>query len=532
MDRERKPASSRNALQNLFQGRLFAIATTLWLCTLSPLAAQDIQLNVVERTLKNGMKVLMVERHQSPTVSLYLRFRVGGVDDPKGRTGIAHILEHMMFKGTKTYGTTNYEAEVPLTEKIDRIYAELEQERQKLDSPMEYPDEAKIRQLQEQMAVLQQEEKKYVVNDELWQTYQRLGGVGLNASTGDDSTQYFVQLPSNQLEVWAYLEADRLANPVFREFYPERDVVHEERRMRTDTQPEGLLWENFAATAFQAHPYRNPVIGWPSDIDNLKREEVLEYFKTFYAPNNCIVAIVGDIDPDRTLAILEKYFGAIPPHTQPRRYISEEPPQQGERRVSVVQDAQPRLILGYHIPQIGHEDTYALDVLAQLLGGVSQSSRTGRLYRALVLDKKVALEVGAGAMTSQYPNLFMISATPAQGKTTPEVEQAIYEEIEKLQKTPPTDEELSRVRNAVDASLLRALRSNSGVARVITATEHLAGTWRYLFTEREKTKAVTAEDVQRIAKKYFGEENRTVAELRPKAASSSPASAATSSSQP
>src|SRR3990167_4384718 len=232
------------------------------------LAGQQLKLNVVEKTLKNGMRVLLVERHDSPTVAFYLRVRVGGVDDPQGKTGIAHILEHMMFKGTKTYGTTNYEAEVPLTEKIDRIYAELEQERQKLDSPMEYPDEAKIRQLQEQMAVLQQEEKKYVVNDELWQTYQRLGGVGLNASTGDDSTQYFVQLPSNQLEVWAYIEADRLANPVFREFYSERDVVHEERRMRTDTQPTGLLWENFQAAAFLAHPYRNPVIGCPSAIDN------------------------------------------------------------------------------------------------------------------------------------------------------------------------------------------------------------------------------------------------------------------------
>ncbi|MBI4460811.1 MAG: insulinase family protein [Acidobacteria bacterium] len=497
------------------------------LCTLAPLAAQEIELNVIERSLKNGMKVLMVERHQSPTVALHLRFRVGGVDDPKGRTGIAHFLEHMMFKGTKTYGTTNYNAEAPVMEKIDRIYEELDRERQGSNSASQKPDETKIGELEKQMAALEEEQKKYVVSDELWQTYQRLGGVGLNASTGDDSTQYFVQLPSNQLEVWAYLESDRLANPVFREFYPERDVVHEERRMRTDTQPEGLLWENFMAAAFHAHPYRNPVIGWPSDIDNFKREEVLEYFKTFYAPNNAIAAIVGDIDPDKTMALLEKYFGAIPPHTQPRRYISEEPQQHGERRVSVTQDAQPRLVIGYHIPQIGHDDTFALDVLAQVLGGVSPSSRTGRFYQSLVLEKKVALDVDAGAYTSQYPHLFVISATPAQGKAIQEVEQAIYAEIENIQKVPPTDEELTRVRNAVDASLLRALRSNNGVARIIASTEHLAGTWRYLFTEREKTKAVTAEDVQRVGKQYFSEENRTVGELRSKgAATEEPRSAA------
>ncbi|OFV96837.1 MAG: hypothetical protein A3F68_01140 [Acidobacteria bacterium RIFCSPLOWO2_12_FULL_54_10] len=482
--------------------------------TVLSLRAQDIPLNVVERSLKNGMKVLMVERHDSPTVSLYLRFRVGGVDDPKGRTGIAHLLEHMMFKGSKTYGTTNYASETPVMEKIDQVYAQLEAERQKANSPVSQPDPARIKDLEDQMKALQEEQKQFVVNDELWQTYQRLGGVGLNASTGDDSTQYFVQLPSNQLDVWAYLEADRLANPVFREFYPERDVVHEERRMRTDTQPEGLLWEKFMATAFEASPYQNPVIGWPSDLENMRREEVLEYFKTFYAPNNAIAAIVGDIDPDKTFAIMEKYFGPIPSQPQPRRYISQEPPQKSERRIALFFDAQPQLMIGYHIPQIGHKDTYALDVLGQVLGGVSRGSRTGRLYKSLVLDKKVALEVDCGANTALYPNLFIISATPAENASPADVERAIYEEILRLEKEPPTDEELARVRNSVDASLIRGLRSNSGVARVIASAEHVAGTWRYIFSERDELKAVSAQDVQRVAKQYFGEDNRTVGEIR------------------
>jgi predicted Zn-dependent peptidase len=482
------------------------------------LCAQNVELNVVERTLKNGMTVLMVERHDAPTVALYLQFKVGGVDDPAGKTGIAHLLEHMMFKGTKTFGTTNYPAEIPLMEKIDRLYRELAVERAKGRTPLHAADENKIQDLQEQLRALQEEQKQYIVSDELSQAYQRLGGVGMNASTGDDSTQYFVQLPSNQLEVWAMLEADRIANPIFREFYPERDVVHEERRMRTDTNPRGLLWENFIATAFLAHPYRQPVVGWASDIDGMTREEVLQYFKTFYAPNNAIVTIVGDIDPEKTVGLLEKYFGAIPPQPQAARAITQEPEQRGERRVMVTYDAQPQLYIGFHIPQTGHEDTFALDVMAQLLTGVTRGSRTGRLYRSLVLDKQVALDADAGASTSLYPNLFIITATPAQGKSVQEVEQAIYAEIEKLQEELATPEEIDRVRNAADASFIRALRSNMGIARMISYVEYVAGDWRFLFTEREKLKSVTAEQVQQVARRYFSPQNRTVAELRPTSA--------------
>jgi predicted Zn-dependent peptidase len=288
--------------------------------------------------------------------------------------------------------------------------------------------------------------------------------------------------------------------------------------MRTDNEPEGLLWENFSAAAFEAHPYRRPVIGWPSDIDSLRREEVLQYFKTFYAPNNAITAIVGDIDPVKTQALLEKTLGAVPSQPQPQRHISEEPEQQGERRVVLVQDAQPQLYIGYHIPREGDDDTYALDVMGMLLSGVTRGSRTGRLYRSLVLDKKVALEADGEADTSLYPNLFIFSATPAQGKTAEDVEQAIYEEIEKLQKTPPTEEEMQRVRNANDANFIRALRSNMGVARILAYVQHIAGDWHYLFTEQEKERAVTAAQVQEVAKKYFDPQNRTVAELHSKPA--------------
>src|ERR1051325_913043 len=328
---------------------------------LTALYAQNVDLKVIEHTLKNGMKVLMVERHDSPTVALYMQFKVGAVDDPEGKSGIAHMLEHMMFKGSQMYGTTNYKAEVPIMAKIDQTYSDLAAERAKRDSPFQKADEDKIKKLEDQLKSLEEEQKKYIVTDELSQTYGRLGGVGMNATTGNDSTQYFVQMPSNQLEVWAMLEADRIANPVFREFYSERDVVHEERRMRTDTEAEGLLWENFSAAAFHAHPYQRPVIGWPSDIDSLRRDEVLQYFKTFYAPNNAITAIVGDIDPVKTEALLEKYLGAVPSQPQPQRHITEEPIQEGERRVALSLDAQPQVYIGYHIPREGEDDTYALD---------------------------------------------------------------------------------------------------------------------------------------------------------------------------
>ena len=479
-------------------------------------SAQDVKLNVVERSLKNGMKVLMVERHDSPTVALHLRFRVGSVDDPRGQTGIAHMLEHMMFKGTKNYGTTNYQAEVPVMNKIDQLAAEEQRERAKRFSAFDKPDEAKIKKLQEEMKAALDEQRKYIVKDEMWQTYQRVGAVGMNASTGEDSTQYFVSLPSNQLELWAYLESDRIANPVFREFYSERDVVHEERRMRTDDEPQGALWENFLSTAFQAHPYRHPTIGWASDIDGFKREEVLSYFKTFYAPNNCIAVLVGDIDPDKTMAIMEKYFGALPAQKLPPRAITEEPPQTGERRVTISMDAQPQVFVGYHIPVIGDEDTYALEVMGALLSGDTPQSRTGRLYKSLILDKKVALRTFGDAMTYLYPSLFLIGGTPAQGRTNEDVEKAIYEEIVKLQKEPPTDDELTRVRNGVDASLIRSLRSNFFLAETLATAEHLTGSWRYLLTERDTLKTVTGKVVQRVAQKYFKEENRTVAEMKTK----------------
>jgi predicted Zn-dependent peptidase len=509
--------------------RLGALVLVLALAvpSVSHTRAAEVKLDVTKHVLKNGMRLLIVERHDAPTVATHLRFNVGGVDDPKGQTGIAHLLEHMMFKGTTTFGTTDSSAEAPLLARLDELWAQLDAEKSKASNPFEKPDTARIEAIQKEIADATAKHKQYVVKNELWQTYQRLGGTGLNASTGDDSTQYYVQLPSNQLEIWAKLESDRIANPVFREFYSERDVVHEERRLRTDTQPRGLFQEAFSSTAYIAHPYRQPVVGWSSDIDSTVRSEVLDYFRTFYAPNNCIAVLVGDLDPQKTIALVEKYFGPIPAKPQPRRRITEEPPQTGERRVAMSLDAAPSLSMAWHVPAQGHPDAPALTVASQILSGSGGGgfggggprgrgrggSATGRFQRKLVQEQQVALNAMAMSRPGRYPGLFTASATPAPGKSLDDLEKAVLAEVERLATDAPTEEELGRVRNAVEAMGVRQLSSNMGIANAIASAEALSGDWHWLDKERELLRAVTAEDVQRVVKTYLTKDNRTVGQL-------------------
>lgn len=488
-----------------------------------------VQLSVTRHVLDNGMVILLVPRREAPVVATYLRFGVGGVDDPKGQTGIAHLLEHMMFKGTKSFGTTDYEAEVPLMKRLDELWEALDRERSRSQSPFAEDNRDKIHELEAEIEDVSEKQRQFVVKNELWQIYQRCGGVGLNASTGNDSTQYYVELPSNQLELWAACESDRILNPVFREFYSERDVVHEERRLRTDSQPRGLFREAFQQTAFSAHPYRQPVVGWPSDIDGTERREVLAYFKTYYAPNNCIAALVGDLDVESTITLMKKYFGPIPRKETPRRHITTEPRQRGERRLVMTLDSAPSLTMAWHAPAAGHPDADALNVASQVLsgsrggaGGRGRGGRrggrgggsSGRFAKALVRGREVALNVSASFRPALYPSLFTVSATPAPGIDLEELEEAVIEELERLTVALPTEEELSRVRNGIEARAIRSLGSNTGIARALANAEALAGDWRYVDTERERLKAVTAADIARVVKTYFTSENRTVGYLR------------------
>ena len=470
-------------------------------------AAEEISLDVREHTLPNGLQVLLVPRRGSPTVATYLRFKVGSVQEHNGITGIAHFLEHMMFKGTGRIGTRDYAAEAPLIASIERLQADLAVEQAKGQAA----DPDRLRHLRAELGATREAQRRYVIPNELSEIYRRHGAVGLNASTSHDGTQYYVQLPANRLEVWAILESDRMANPVLREWLAERDVVHEERRLRYETSPAGTLYETLRATAYLAHPYRHPVIGWPSDVEVLRPDQLAAYFRAYYAPNNAVAVLVGDLDPDATLAIIARYFGPIPAQPLPRPAITAEPEQRGERRVSVEFDAQPQVLIGYHLPALGHPDTYALSVLGSLLA----TGRTSRFFRALVEGKGLALSVNGGAGIQQHAGLFTIYGVPRAPHTTGALEEVIYAELGRLVAEAPSEGELLKVRNQIDVSLLRSLASHASLAAQLGNVQALTGNWRGMLESRRWMKAVTATDVQRVARQYLTPARRTVVTLVP-----------------
>jgi predicted Zn-dependent peptidase len=491
-----------SSLRRLSRALLLGLAVLLW-ALLGQAFASGLKLHVVEHRLRNGMRFFLMERRVSPTVACLIRFQVGSRLEAPGRTGISHLLEHMMFKGTRQVGTLDYEAEARLLKKLD----ELEARRRKLEAS----DGQALQALEKEIEEIRAKHARYVVKNELWHLYQRHGGVSLNAGTSRDGTTYVVELPANKIELWAFLESDRMADPVFREFYRERDVVLEERRLRIDSDPEGLLWERFMAAAYIAHPYRFPIIGWADDVRRFSRSEVEAYFSRFYSPANAFGVIVGDIDIDEVKKLLDGTFGAIPAREPPEVRLPSEPPQKGERRIVVRFEAEPRLIMGYHIPAVGHPDTYPLKVLAALLS----RGRTSRFYKELIDRKRIAVEAEAEAGIWKDPGLFLIGAAPRAPHTIEELEEAIEAEIERLKSEGPTRWEIEKTRNQIDAAAVEHLRTNIGIAYQIVRAVAAVGDWRYIERERELLKAVRAEDVQRVARKYLTRENRTVALLLP-----------------
>lgn len=487
-------------MKKLYFLSLFTLSLSLYATLVLGEGLED---KVIEHRLGNGMKLLMVERHASPTVAAWIRFKVGSVNERSDERGIAHLLEHMLFKGTKTIGTKNYAAEVPILKQIEETAQMLMAEKLKRDKG----DKKKIKELSDLLATLQAEEDKYVVPDEYSEIFAKSGGVGFNAFTSKDTTAYMINLPANKLELWAAIQADRMLNPVLRQFYTERDVVMEERRRSYDAEPAGKLWENFMATAFQAHPYGKPVIGWPSDIENLSRTEAEDFLHRYYAPNNAVVAVIGDIDPKKTIELVEKYFAQIPPGTPVPPVAAVEPQQAGERRTEIIGDAEPELIIGFHKPTLPAPDDYVFDVIDMLIA----DGRTSRLYKKLVEEKQLATEVSTSTVPGNlYPNLFIIGATPRAPHTVREVEDAIYGELERLKNEKVTQRELQRILNNLEASEIRSMGSNGGLAYRLTEYESTAGTWRYFFEHRKNLAKVTPEDIMRVARKYLVRENRTV----------------------
>ncbi len=488
---------------------VMGIAVALFL----PVGAQsltDFEKKVHEFTLDNGLKFLVLERHEAPVVSFNTYADIGSVDEVKGITGMAHVFEHMAFKGSKTVGTLDYAGEVQAMEKVDEAFLALKKER----SQGNRADPKRLAELQEGLEEAQENASKFLIHDEFEEAFIRAGSVGLNASTSSDATRYVVNLPSNKVELWMALESDRFLNPVLREFYKEKDVVKEERRMRTESSPRGRLMEEFLAVAFKAHPYGEPTIGHMSDVETMTRSEAKAFFQKYYVPGKLTLAIVGDVHVEEIRSLAETYFGRLPAAPTPDPVETVEPPQTGQRRVVVEDPSQPWVVMGYHTPDINHADNAVLEAISDILG----SGRTSRLYKSLVKEKKIAVNASAfqGFPGSKYPGLFVFFATPSQGHTTQECEDAVSVEIERLKTEQVSSQDLEKFKTRSRASVVRALTSNRGLARQLTFYEVVTGDWRNLFKQLDEIERVTAQDIQRVTREYFTSKNSVVGVIETK----------------
>lgn len=473
----------------------------------SCLQAQDLnefQKRVTEFSLPNGMRFLVLERHAAPTVAFNAFVNAGSVDDPAGESSMAHMFEHMIGKGTTTVGSQNWTEEQKALARVEKVYDRMEQEKRKANRA----DPAKLKELEAELRDSIETANKYVDQNAYTRVIEEQGGVGFNAGTAKDYTTYFYSLPANKTELWFLLSSEWFKRPVFREFYKERDVVREERRMRVESSTQGKLAELLLATAFMAHPYRN-MIGWASEIEQLRAKGAEEFYQKYYAPGNVTIAVVGDVTAAQIRTLAEKYFTGIPARPLPPPVSIEEPKQEGERIATLESASQPWLLVGYKRPEQTHKDDPVLDVIA----GILSSGRTGTLYKELVRDKRIAAAAQAiGSFPGgKYPNLFVLFDAPAAGRTVEENQKALDDVIDRLKRERVDDATLQRVKTKLRAGLIRQLDSNTGLASQLPFYEVNYGDWKVMFTGLQDIEKVTAEDVQRVAREYFTRDNRTVA---------------------
>jgi len=410
--------------------------------------------DVKEYKLDNGLKVLLLEEHKAPVAVFQIWYKVGSMYEPYDRAGISHMLEHMMFRGTKKHGPKTFSKLV-----------------------------------------------------------QRYGGSD-NAFTSQDYTAYFQTFASDRIWLSLDLESDRMTNLLLdnKDFLAERDVVAEERRMRTDSDPESALAEETQAAAFDVHPYHWPIIGWMETIKNFTDDALREHYRKFYVPNNATIVIVGDIDSEKMIKQIKDYFGGIPKGPEPPQVKLTEPEQHGERRVYLKKEAQlPTIYIAYHTPDQDSPDTYALDILETVLSG----GRSSRLYKDLVYEKQIAQYAGAGySNVSKDPELITFYAGVMPGKTSDEVEKALYDEMDRLKAEPVTERELKKAKNQIEASFIMGQDSNFNRAMMLGRYESVSS-WRLLEKYIDGIRAVTPEDVMRVAKQYLVPDGRTVGVLVP-----------------
>jgi predicted Zn-dependent peptidase len=490
--------------------RLLVLIPAFLFCLASFLSAQDLasfEKRTTVKVLPNGLTLIVCERPEAPVFSYFTMVDAGSADDSQGASGLAHMFEHMAFKGTTEIGTTDYPAEKVALAKVEVAYAAYDAE---LRKPFGQ-DKAKLESLHKVFLDAQAKAEKFVIPNQFSEIAEQNGAVGLNASTSEDSTQFFWSMPSNRLELWAYMESSRIGSPVEREFYKERDVVQEERRMRIDSSPTGRMLEQFVATAYAAHPYRRPGVGWESDISQVSATQADAFHKKYYVPSNIVIAIVGDVKASDAMPMLERYFSTIPAGPKPESVATVEPPQFAEKSVVIKEATQPFYIEGYHRPDYRDPDDAVYDAITDIFS----NGRTARLYRSLVRDQGIAAEAEgfSGYPGDKYPGLFAVDAVPLPGHTPAEMREAIHKQLDLLKTTDITDEELARFKTRARADLLRSLADNEGLAHSLAEYQTRFGDWRQLFGDLNKIDAVTKADVRRVANKIFMDSNRTSAEI-------------------
>ena len=502
----------------------FIFLLCLFACT-GPVYCQ--QVDVKERTLSNGMKLLMLERHHSPTIAGGWVVRVGSVNERPGITGIAHLFEHMMFKGTPAIGTKDAkrDAEIINEQEIVRDAMRLEESKMRLalrrgeinDLEKAENKTPRYRELEVKFNELIKNQREILVKNEFDRIYTTAGASGMNAFTSNDMTGYFITVPANKLEMWTWMESERLLRPVFREFYAERDVVFEERRMRTESTPLGKFQESLEALFWESHPYGWPVIGWPSDIPSISKAQADEFYSLYYAPQNITLVLVGDFKVEEAEGLCEKYFGRIPRGKKRiPEVVTSEVAQKVEKRMNAEAEANPQVDILWHSPAAGHPDARALKVLAAVLSG-----RSGRLHKSLVLDKKLATTAFAQQMSRKYAGMFNVGGESKDTKTPGDVENGIYDEINRLKSELVSDRELQKVKNNFAAMAVRRTSSNFHMLLQLIQYEGV-DSWKAINTEIPNILEVEAEDIQRVARKYLIKENRTVATYTRKAGVKAP----------
>jgi predicted Zn-dependent peptidase len=470
--------------------------------------AQDLksfEQRITTKVLPNGLTILICERPEAPVFAYTTFVDAGDVNDPSGESGLAHMFEHLAFKGTTEIGTSNWPAEKVALEKVEVANNAYEDE---FRNPAG-ADPQKLAALKAKFEGAQAEAQKYVVPNQFTEIAERNGAHDLNAGTGMDETQYFWQMPENRLELWAWLESARLADVVPREFYKERNVVMEERRMRTDSDPEGRLFEQFVSTAYVAHPYGRSQIGWPSELSQITATEAMDFHKAYYVGSNIVVAVVGDVKAAEAMPLLEKYFSKVPGGPRPLKMTTVEPKQFAEKKVVIRDPSQPVYIEGYHRGSYNDPDDAVYDAISDIFS----NGRVSRLYRSLVRDQQIAaVAEGGGALPgSKFPSLFIFFAAPLPGHTPQEMSDAIHKEIEKLKGADVSDDELAMYKTRARADLLRGLADNQGLANALAEYQTRFGDWRELFKQLDKVEKVSKADIRRVANKVFVDGNRTEA---------------------